>query len=125
VVGGLFQSYYVSYSLLLNYTYLFSEGGLSLRTYYRGLNQRMRDQFGVPEHELILWGVFRDSVWKFWKHVLKLNLKDLFKCPKCGPFSSHLVCNGVSIGLLIGPLRGIDNLIVPFYGPEVIDNPKY
>jgi hypothetical protein len=115
----------VTYSLLLDYTYLFSEGGVSLRTYYRSINQKLRDKFGVEEDNLILWKIFRTAIWKFWKEVLNLNLKDLMKCKACGPSPEYLVADGVSIGLLVEHLRGVDNLLVPFASQEVMEAPSY
>ena len=115
----------MSYGLALDYTYLYSQGGVSLRTYYRALNQRMKDKYKVEDHELMLWGVFRDAIWKFWRQVLHLDTKALFMCESCGENPAHLVCDGVSIGVLVEHLRGVDNLMVPFASPEVLKSPSY
>ena len=118
-------SYYVSYGLALDYTYLYSQGGVSLRTYYRALNQRMKDKYKVEDHELMLWVVFRDAIWKFWRQVLHLDTKALFMSESCGENPAHLLCDGVRIGVLVEHLRGVDNLMVPFASPEVLKSPNY
>ena len=73
----------------------------------------------------MLWGVFRDVFWKFWRQVLHLDTKALFMCESCGENPAHLVCDGVSIGVLVEHLRGVDNLMVPFASPEVLKSPSY
>ena len=46
--------YYVSYALALDCTHLYLQGGVSLRTYYRALNQKIKDKYKIEDNELLL-----------------------------------------------------------------------
>ena len=48
ISGENIPSYYISYACILDYTYSYSESGMSIRAFYRKLNSQLRTQYGIP-----------------------------------------------------------------------------
>ena len=63
----------VSYSLLHSFQWLWAKAGVTRRGFFRAHNNRMMDQYGVNESDLMTWSLFNEAVNMYSDKVLEIN----------------------------------------------------
>ena len=99
-----------------------------MRSFNSAQNNRLKQQYGAKDDELLPFHIFRNSVNMFWGKVLEINPTSSFVCENCGPRPKALCFDGVCIGLLTEKLKKVESgeqFDIPIVSEEILEAPDF